>query len=68
MSAYPSVTIDVEPRHPNVAQSRVESAGRSDLGSGFVAALYAALVIPLMTGWLYLLGLSFWKLMIWMIA
>jgi hypothetical protein len=68
MSAYPSVTIDREPRHPGVEQSRVETAGRSDLGSVFVAALYAALVIPLMTGWLYLLGVSFWKLMIWMIA
>ncbi|MBR1265948.1 hypothetical protein JQ629_00325 [Bradyrhizobium sp. AUGA SZCCT0222] len=68
MSAYPSVTIDVEPRHPNVAESRVEGAGRSDLGNGLVAALYATLVIPVMTGWLYLLGLSFWKVMIWMIA
>ncbi|MET3838195.1 hypothetical protein [Bradyrhizobium sp. OAE829] len=68
MSAYPSVTIDREPRHPGVEQSRVETAGRSDLGSVFVAALYAALVVPLMAGWLYVLGLSFWKLMIWMIA
>lgn len=71
MSAYPSVTIDREPRqprHPGVEERRVETAGRSDLGSVFVAALYAVLVVPLMTGWLYLLGLSFWKLMIWMIA
>ncbi|MBR1227776.1 MULTISPECIES: hypothetical protein [unclassified Bradyrhizobium] len=68
MSAYPSVTIDRELRHPGVEETRVETAGRSDLGGVFVAALYAALVVPLMTGWLYLLGLSFWKVMIWMIA
>ncbi|MBR1243317.1 hypothetical protein JQ634_13970 [Bradyrhizobium sp. AUGA SZCCT0240] len=68
MSAYPSVTIDREPRHPGVEESRVETAGRSDLDSVFVAALYAVLVVPVMTGWLYVLGLSFWKVMIWMIA
>lgn len=68
MSVYPSVSIDIEPRHPNVAESRVERAGRSDFGSGSVAALYAVVVIPVMAGWLYLLGLSFWKVMTWMIA
>ncbi|CAN7535628.1 hypothetical protein LJR220_004843 [Bradyrhizobium sp. LjRoot220] len=66
--ANPSVTIDAKSRPTRVEDSNVERAGRSDLGSVFVAALYAAVVVPAMAAWLYLLGLYLWKVMIWMIA
>ena len=68
MSANPSITIDAARRHAAVEKRSVERAGRSDLGSFFVAALFAAVVVPAMTGWLYLLAITFWKIVNWMIA
>ena len=69
MLANPSVTIEAAPRDAGAEESNVEkSRGRSDLDGVFVAALYAAVVVPTMAGWLYLLAVYFWKVMIWMIA
>jgi cytochrome b len=68
MSANPVITIDPAARHAGVRERSVERAGRSDFGSFLVAALFAAVVVPAMTGWLYLLAVTFWKIMNWMIV
>ena len=68
MPANPVITIGPVTRHAAVEKSTVERAGRSDLGSVFVAALFATVVVPAMTGWLYLLAVLFWKVTNWMIA
>ena len=68
MSTNPVMTIGPATRHAVAEKRRVERAGRSDLGGLFVAALFAAVVVPAMTGWLYLLAVFLWKVTYWMIA
>ena len=71
VSANPSVTIehfDVEPSRTGVAEGGVASSRGSVLSARIVARLYAAAVVPAMMGWLYLLAVSFFKFIKWMIS
>ena len=73
MSANPGITIDPVARdpvahHAGVEERSVARAGRSDLGSFVVVALFAAVVVPAMAGWLYLLAVTFWTILNWMMA